>query len=41
MPSRLIDELKYLVDKYPGGYEGYEESKQHIDEETSDEIYEE
>jgi hypothetical protein len=35
---RLIDDREYLTNKFPNGYEGYEESKQHRDREFSDEI---
>ncbi len=30
-PNRAIDELRYLVDKYPSGYEGYEDREQNDD----------
>jgi hypothetical protein len=38
MSFRLIDDLEYLTNKFPNGYEGHEESKQHRDREFSDEI---
>lgn len=28
--ERLIDEIRYLVDKYPEGYEGFDEDSQQL-----------